>query len=194
MNVSSVNHGGRRGLLHGLILLLILIPSVSAQDRQPPPAPPIPVGPVSVEEVFQHNEEYKSRAESYPPIASGIEFLKNYPRKIRIEVFYGSWCGDSRNHVPPLLKVISAAGNPNIEVAFWAVDRTKTEPAEPIKQRRIVRVPTFIVFDGDHELGRIVEIPTSSIEEDLYRILEPTVRERKEPGATPLKQTGGQGT
>lgn len=49
-----------------------------------------------------------------------------------------------------------------------------------IKARRIVRVPTFILFDGDKELGRITENPSSSIEEGLYQILEPTV---SKPGA-----------
>lgn len=82
--------------------------------------------------------------------------------------------------MPSFLKVISAADNPNLEVSIWAVDRAKQEPSDMIKARRIVRVPTFILFDGDKELGRITENPSSSIEEGLYQILEPTV---SKPGA-----------
>lgn len=144
------------------------------QDAKPPESnaqPPIPVGPMTIEKVFQSNEEYRPRAEAYMPIASGVEFLKNYPKKIRIEVFYGSWCGDSRDHMPSFLKIVSAANNPNIEVCIWAVDRAKREPADLVKSRRIVRVPTFIVFTDDKELGRIIERPTTTLEEDLYRIL-----------------------
>ena len=151
------------------------------QEGQPAAAqPPIPIGPVKMEDVFHYNEEYKPRAEAYVPIASGIAFLKDYPKKVRIEIFYGSWCGDSRNHVPTFLKVISSANNPNFEIAIWAVDQAKQEPADMIKLRRITRVPTFIVLQSEKELGRITESPSSSIEEDLYRILEPTLNR---PGA-----------
>ncbi len=160
---------------------LFIAPAGQAQESKPqapPSAPPIPVGVVSREEVLRFNEEYAPRMEAYKPIASGIDFLKHYPKKIRIEVFYGAWCGDSRNHVPSFLKLIALADNPNIEVMFWAVDRTKQQPADAIKRRGIVRVPTFIVFDGDRELGRVVETPSTFIEEDLYKILEPTVLNR----------------
>ena len=165
-----------RGATFAIIMLMILgcASAARAQDvRTPAPVtpPPIPVGPVKMEEVFQFNEEYKPLAEAYKPIGSGVEFLKKYPKTIRIEVFYGTWCGDSRSHVPSFLKIIAAANNPHIEISICAVDRAKQEPADLIKRRRIVRVPTFIVFDGERELGRIVETPATTIEEDLYKIL-----------------------
>lgn len=167
------------GFIPAIAVACLLASQAFSQEPQPTEQPPIPVGPVKIEEVYRYNEEYKPRAEAYTPIASGVEFLKHYPKKVRIEVFYGSWCGDSRNHVPVFLKIIAAANNPNIDVALWAVDRAKKEPAEPIRLRSILKVPTFIVFDGERELGRIVETPNASLEEDLFRILEPTVPDTK---------------
>ncbi len=169
----------RAGFTMALLALMLVVGFISraqAQDAKPVQPADVPVGRVTMEQVYQLNEEYKPRAEAYVPIASGVEFLKTYPKKIRIEVFYGTWCGDSRSHVPSFLKVMAMTNNPNIEISLWAVDRTKKEPADLVTSRRIVRVPTFIVYDDERELGRIVETPATTIEEDLFRILEPTTR------------------
>jgi len=44
-------------------------------------------------------------------------------------------------------------------------------PGMDISALKIERVPTFIVYDGIKELGRIIETPAETLEEDLLMIL-----------------------
>lgn len=64
--------------------------------------------------------------------------------------------------------------SPKLERAavLIGIGRGLREPAEAIRQRNIVRVPTVIVERDGVELGRIVENPAAkTIEEDLAAIL-----------------------
>jgi uncharacterized protein (DUF1015 family) len=49
------------------------------------------------------------------------------------------------------------------------VDRTKTVEKMELE---IEKVPTFIVYRNGEEIGRIIETPIKSMEEDLYEILK----------------------
>ena len=88
---------------------------------------------------------------------------------LKVEVVFGTWCGDSQREVPRFAKIAQTAGFENIK--FVAVDRTKNAEGTNVKDLNIERVPTFIVFRDSVELGRIVESPKASLEMDLYNIL-----------------------
>lgn len=145
-----------------------------AQDSTPSAATETsyPVGQVSVPEVLSYNPEYRELAESYTPKTEAVEFLQRYPHQLRIEVFYGGWCGDSRAHVPSFIKVLELVNNPTITTTFVAVDKQKREPMELTRDRHIERVPTFIVYAEGREIGRIVETPEGPVEEHLVKILK----------------------
>jgi hypothetical protein len=105
-----------------------------------------------------------------------VEFLRHVSQPVTVEVFYGGWCGDSRDHVPSFIKLLEAVNNSNITPMFLGVDRQKHEPLGLARDRRIERVPTFIVFTEGHEIGRIVETPEGSVEEHMVKILRSPAR------------------
>ena len=130
------------------------------------------LGEANLNKVVSTEKDFGSKIGSYEPSNQVIEFLRNYDKEILIEVVYGSWCSDSILNGTRFIKVIQEANNPNIPTRFIGVDRSKREPAALLWGKDIQRVPTFIVYSGDEELGRIVENPLLSIEEDLVEILK----------------------
>src|SRR5205085_11191004 len=89
-----------------------------------------------------------------------------------ITVVLGTWCGDSKNHVPKLIRAVHAAANPHLKLKFVGLAARFAEPMETIQDRNILNVPTVIVERGGRELGRIVETPGGkSVEADLAAIL-----------------------
>jgi thiol-disulfide isomerase/thioredoxin len=87
-------------------------------------------------------------------------------------LFLGTWCSDSRGGVPPFMKALAEARNPNIRIRVIGVDRDKRDPGGLAEAYRIERVPTFVVLRGGEELGRMVETPAATFVEDLLRLLE----------------------
>lgn len=92
-----------------------------------------------------------------------------------MDIFLGSWCGDSRREVPRMLKILSYAGVDTNRLSIVFVDNSpqayKQSPQHEERGKNIHRVPTFIVYDGKEEIGRIVESPVVSLEKDLLSIL-----------------------
>ncbi len=92
-----------------------------------------------------------------------------------IEIFLGSWCGDSKREVPHMFKVLQQAGfdTSNVRMIFVnnSMAKYKQSPQHEEQGKNIHHVPTFIVYDGKKELGRIVESPVVSLEKDLVAII-----------------------
>jgi thiol-disulfide isomerase/thioredoxin len=153
-------------LLSLMISSLILFASCAETYKGP-----ILIGRADLDRVLAVDRGFSARANLYSPSPKAIEFLKSYDKPIMIEVIYGSWCRDSKMHVPEFIKVMEKAENPNIRVRYIGVDRKKNDPERLAKKRKIERVPTFIVFQKGKELGRIIETPEISIEDDLVKIL-----------------------
>jgi len=144
-----------------------------------PPPTPIPVwyGPLAVEQLEQAFPEFRQHREEYQPQARWLAFLEKAKGKYALVVAMGTWCSDSREQVPRLLKILELLGpaNPFPELVLLGVDRgKKVVPAARFPYGPVERVPTIVVTFGGSELGRIVETPLSgSLEEDLVRILAP---------------------
>ena len=88
-------------------------------------------------------------------------------------VVFGAWCADSKRGVPRFLSVADAAHFPASSVRFYSLDRTKESPDGLTEQFGIQRVPTFIFMRGGGEIGRIVESPKTTLEQDMLAILAP---------------------
>lgn len=100
-----------------------------------------------------------------------IDMIKVLHGGVDIVVVMGTWCGDSKREVPRFLKIVDLASIPLQQVKFYGVDRTKKSSDGITKRYNIERVPTFIFFKNDKEVGRIVESPRNSLEEDILSIL-----------------------
>jgi hypothetical protein len=56
-------------------------------------------------------------------------------------------------------------------VTFIGVDNAKLSPVGEYDKLDIQRVPTFIIYKNNIEAGRIIENPTTSLEQDMVNIL-----------------------
>lgn len=92
---------------------------------------------------------------------------------LKIVVYLGTWCKDSRNNVPGFIKILDEleAGD-KISVEYYDVRRKPNSSVKYYFEKlKVERVPTFIFYRGGKELGRIVENPRNSLVEDFLEIV-----------------------
>jgi thiol-disulfide isomerase/thioredoxin len=90
---------------------------------------------------------------------------------LTIKVVMGTWCPDSRREVPRFMKVLDIWQFPASQVTLIGVDNAKLSPVGEYNKLDIVRVPTFIIYKNNIEMGRIIENPVTSLEQDIVNIL-----------------------
>ena len=130
------------------------------------------VGPISKEEIIQNFPQWLEKAASYFPQQEFIEKLKSINYPVKIEIFLGTWCPDSQEHVSAYFKIMEMADNPLITSSYIGLPKDKEARQPYIEDKNIIKVPTFIVLVNNQERGRIIEHPAKSLEEDLVRIIE----------------------
>jgi hypothetical protein len=100
-----------------------------------------------------------------------IEKLQAIPSEIKIEIFLGTWCSDTKRNVSAYFKIMDMVDNPLIMTTYIGIPE-EDDPRKPfIEGKNIVKVPTFIVYIDNQEKGRIIEDPVKSVEEDLLDII-----------------------
>lgn len=129
-------------------------------------------GPVSVEEIFGDVPVWRTLEQIYQPDPNAVHAFEKVDQPVTLTVVLGTWCGDSKEYVPHLLKTLDLAANEKISVNFVALRRGFRDRPGFADEFAITRVPTVIVERHGEELGRFVETPTGeSIEGDLAAIL-----------------------
>jgi len=124
------------------------------------------------EQILGTSPEWQKKYDEYNPPGDMIDALKTrLSAEVKIDVYLGVWCDDSRDNLPPFIKILDLA-------AAQAAVRYVGVPKKPgkdvkyfVEQYQVERVPTFIVFRGGKEMGRIVENPKMGIIEDLMEIV-----------------------
>lgn len=91
--------------------------------------------------------------------------------EVEITLVLATWCHDSQVQVPRFFKILDESNYAH-EVKIIAVNRQKVVPGMDISELRVERVPTFIFLKKNQELGRIIESPSISLEEDIVAILK----------------------
>ena len=91
-----------------------------------------------------------------------------------VEIFLGTWCGDSKRWVPQFVKLWNELGLDEEQLKFTALydgkELYKQGPNGEEKRKLIHRVPTFIFNNEGEEFARIVESPVNDLETDLAQI------------------------
>ncbi|MCX6584658.1 MAG: thioredoxin family protein [Candidatus Aminicenantes bacterium] len=94
---------------------------------------------------------------------------------LKIDVYFGFWCSDSKNNVPPFLKIMDVMEGFNNKIPpvnYYTVQRKPTKETKYfVEEFKVERVPTFIFYRDGKEIGRIVENPKNSLIEDMMNIL-----------------------
>jgi thiol-disulfide isomerase/thioredoxin len=130
------------------------------------------VGDVSEDALFAAVPAWRQLLDAYTPAPAAVAALAKEERPVTMTVVFGTWCGDSKEFVPRLLKTAHAAANPKIQVKLVALDNDFLHPQDVIARWRVINVPTVIVESGGVEVGRITETPAAkTMEEDVAAIL-----------------------
>ena len=108
---------------------------------------------------------------SYEPETEAMGKLKNLLFSHRVLIVMAFWCSDSQQQVPRFYKVLDRLRYDYNEVEIISVDRNKLAGEIDISFLNIELVPTFILYVGAIEQGRIVETPNESLETDALQIL-----------------------
>jgi thiol-disulfide isomerase/thioredoxin len=90
---------------------------------------------------------------------------------LTIKIVMGTWCPDSRREVPRFMRILDLLKFPAEKVTFIGVDNAKLSPVGEYDKLDIQRVPTFIIYKNNIEVGRIIENPVTSLEQDMVNIL-----------------------
>jgi thiol-disulfide isomerase/thioredoxin len=114
---------------------------------------------------------YDSQYPSYNPDSTTISKLKPVAEGLKLTIVLGTWCGDSKLQVPHFLKVLDQTGVQEKDITFICVDGHKKAENGLIDNLNIERVPTFIVTKKGKELGRIIESPKDTLENDFLTIV-----------------------
>lgn len=162
-----------------IIASFIIVFSVLLVNAQQTTAPDkVIYGQCSIDDLKQapFNTWFNSGFELYAPDPVFVGQLKKLGYKgITIDIFFGSWCGDSKREVPRLLKVMSAISFPEHQLKLIGLGGTdslyKRSPNGEDGGKGVYRVPTFIIYRNGKEIGRINEFPVYTFERDLYTIL-----------------------
>ena len=94
-----------------------------------------------------------------------------------ITIFMGTWCGDSKREVPRFIKTLEMNNYDLFKLKILCLNtgfqNYKQAPERQESGVNIHRVPTFIFHDRKGgEIGRIVEEPIVSLEQDINTILK----------------------
>lgn len=166
-------NSARRFLFTILLLVgLMVFSDVKAQQNNL-------IGPVTKEEILAADRIYQIYIDRYEPDEEAVRYLSAHQDSVKLMVFVGSWCRESKKYIPGLMKTIELSGADNIEVQYIGVDRQKKIPESFLKKFDIKYIPSVLVLKGNKELGRIEEKPHQLIETDLIQILE-SGNEKKE--------------
>ena len=130
------------------------------------------VGDVSEDALFAAVPVWRQLMDSYQPVPAAVATLAGESRPVTMTVVFGTWCGDSKEFVPRILKTVHAAANPKVSVKLVALDNDFLHPPDVIARWRVINVPTVIMESGGVEVGRITETPAAkTMEEDVASIL-----------------------
>lgn len=110
---------------------------------------------------------------NYKPSSEKVDILKNliFEKEFSFLIFAGSWCGDSKTELPKLFNLFNLCNLEPDSIPLIGVDRQKIEPTGISQYYRIERVPTLIVLLDNKEIGRIIEFPEITWEDDLIKLL-----------------------
>lgn len=126
--------------------------------------------------ILMSNQEWQAVYKDFQVDEGLVEALASkLDGELKVDVYFGFWCSDSKDNVPPFLKimdVLESFNNKVMTVNYYTVERKPTKETKYyVEEFKVERVPTFIFYKEGKEIGRIVENPKNSLIEDMMNIL-----------------------
>ena len=92
-------------------------------------------------------------------------------KKISIKIFMGTWCHDSKREVPRLYKILDELYYDYENFEIIGLTKDKKGYFQDYATFGITNTPTIIFYRNDVEIGRIIEEPKGSLEDQMARII-----------------------
>ncbi len=127
---------------------------------------------INKDKILANGPEWKDKYDKYDPPADILSALKaKVDEHMKIDVYLGLWCPDSRNNVPVFLKIMDSLGA-DIPIRYFAVPRKANRTDKYyVESMDVEKVPTFIFYRDGNEIGRIKENPKTSMIADMLDIV-----------------------
>lgn len=156
-----------------LFLLFIQFNNYAQNEKPTISAPSNLVGIISKEDFKQQpfKQWFDKNYNNYTLNNSVVKKIKKHINGVTIKAFLGTWCGDSKLEVPQFYKLLDTLNFDYKNLQMIAVNRDKKTPNNLQEGLNIIRVPTFIFYKNDVEIGRYVEFPRETLEKDIFKII-----------------------
>lgn len=145
------------------VVLIFFVSSVLSESKKP--------GKLDIETLESSLPGFQDRFNNYQAQEPFIQQVRSFREFLRIEVYMNMECSRSKELVPAFIKILKLADNPYIEAEYFLLPNDQFQWETYSEGRSISKIPTFIVYNENLELGRIVEKPLQSLEQDLVDIL-----------------------
>ena len=122
--------------------------------------------------ILMNHEGYTWFLNQYDKYIPSIEKLsKIHFSEIKIKIFMGTWCHDSKREVPRLMKILDSLEFDQSNVEIIGLTKEKKGYFNDYSRYNISNTPTIIFYKNKKEIGRIIEKPEDSLESNMVLIL-----------------------
>ena len=135
------------------------------------------IGEITAEQLTSNFKTFDNTDKKTPLSEETIAKLTEIKDAYTIKAFFGTWCHDSEREIPTLLDIIETAKNPNLQLSLIALDMDKEDPKGLAKKYQVKYTPTIVIEVNGIEIGRIVERPENSLEENILSIINSSTGE-----------------
>lgn len=156
-----------------LVLLIVLSVGCGSTEMTSVKSAPY-TGRIAPSKLLSDYPNFAKEYQAYQPKEAEVIAAQSLSGK-SILVLFGIWCHDSQREVPRLLKSLDISAIKLKEISLYGVNYNKQEPSNLHREYGLKFSPTIILFDGEKELGRIVEKPTISLAQDLAKLINPSL-------------------
>jgi thiol-disulfide isomerase/thioredoxin len=152
-----------------ILLTITMLTLVSACANSHVTNATMTIGEVSSQKLINDHQSFMQSYQAFQLSESDIAEVKKWPNDLHVDVYFGSWCHDSQREVPHFLKIL--AEKSELSNRLIGLDYEKSEPNGSAKNHDIKYTPTFVVYQNNKEIGRIVERPKVSLAADISAML-----------------------
>ncbi len=161
-----------------ITLSIAILLTILSFAQTPEPKPRILYGAITKDSlvVAPYDKWFTTGYDAYKPNAETVAQLRKQNFKdYSIQIFLGTWCGDSKRETPRFMKLMNEISFPADKIKIITVgdgdSLYKQSPQHEEKGLGIFRVPTFIIYKNGVEVNRINEYPVNSLEKDVLNII-----------------------
>jgi len=112
---------------------------------------------------------FPKQYDAYHPDLNGFDSANL--KQISIKIFMGTWCHDSKREVPRLYKILDELYYDYENFEIIGLTKDKKGYFQDYATFGITNTPTIIFYRNDVEIGRIIEEPKGSLEDQMARII-----------------------